>query len=107
MSIRVWAVWRRSRYIIAGMGLLYVGCFTPGAIYLGKFLQGVAYGNPPFPIPNREGCLIFGGNNLLYITWIMFTVYDTAAFVLMMIPVARVYHSGGRSSVTRTIYQDG
>ncbi|KAJ8096252.1 hypothetical protein PM082_011395 [Marasmius tenuissimus] len=107
MSIRVWAVWGRSRYILACLGILYIGCFTPGAFYFGKFIQGVAYGNPPFPISNREGCLIVGGNNLLYITWTMFAVYDTASFILMMIPVARAYRRGGRSSVIRIIYQDG
>ncbi|KAJ8090767.1 hypothetical protein PM082_024948 [Marasmius tenuissimus] len=107
MSLRVWAVWARSKYITAGLGALYVGCFTPAALYFGRFLEGVIYADPPFPIPNRQGCFLAGGNNLIYLAWTMLAVYDTATFILIMIPVARAYHRGGKAGVIKTMYQDG
>ncbi|KAJ8090966.1 hypothetical protein PM082_024890 [Marasmius tenuissimus] len=107
MSARVWAVWGRHKYITAGVGTLYIGCFIPAAFYLGKFIQGVIYPDPSFPIPNRQGCFAAGTNNLLYLSWTMLAVYDTATFILMMVPVARAYHSGGKTGITRIMYRDG
>ncbi|KAJ8089964.1 hypothetical protein PM082_018542 [Marasmius tenuissimus] len=119
MSLRIWAVWRQNKCITVVLGALYIGCFTPLAIYYGKFVNGIickscpspsflsfslpnVVANPPFSIPNREGCFVAGGNNLLYMTWTMLAV-----FILMMIPVAQLYHGGGKAGVTKIMYQDG
>ncbi|KAG7093322.1 hypothetical protein E1B28_007004 [Marasmius oreades] len=107
MSLRVWAVWRRNKYIAATLGTLYVGCFTLGCVYFKKFTDGIVYDNPPVAIPNREGCYLTGGNTILYKAWIMVVVYDTATFILMMIPVVKAYRTGGRAGLIKVVYQDG
>ncbi|KAJ8091945.1 hypothetical protein PM082_024180 [Marasmius tenuissimus] len=125
MSLRVWAVWGRRIYIAAALGALYIAFFTLGCFYFEQFVDGIVYEKPPVAIPNRQGCYLTGGNNILYKAWIMVVVYDTGGygslsvsptiqnnfvavtFVLMMIPVAKAYRRGGRAGVIKVIYRDG
>ncbi|KAJ8075463.1 hypothetical protein PM082_019805 [Marasmius tenuissimus] len=107
MTLRVWAVWGRNIYVTVALGMAYVGCFTVAGFYAWKFLEGIQYSDLPLPLPNWEGCFLAGGNNLEYLIWVMVMVYDTITFIIMMIPVAKAYHGGGKAGVVKVIYQDG
>ncbi|KAJ8089215.1 hypothetical protein PM082_014463 [Marasmius tenuissimus] len=61
----------------------------------------------PPPSIKDIGCLDIPTNNLLYVCWACLAGYDTAAFIMMIMPLARAYHQGETARMTRLIYEDG
>ncbi|KAJ8089213.1 hypothetical protein PM082_014461 [Marasmius tenuissimus] len=94
MSFRVWAVWMRNRYMKVMLSDNSQSSYR---------LQDV---QPP-PSVEDIGCLDIPTNNLLYVCWACLAGYDTAAFIIMIMPLARAYHQGGTARMTRVIYEDG
>ncbi|KAJ8091947.1 hypothetical protein PM082_024182 [Marasmius tenuissimus] len=106
MSFRVWAIWMRNRYMKAMLCALFVGHFLPSAYFYWKFLDGLVYIEPP-PFAKNIGCFELPTNNLFYVCWACLAGYDTVAFIMMIIPLARAYYQGGTARMTRVIYEDG
>ncbi|KAF9262121.1 hypothetical protein L218DRAFT_945468 [Marasmius fiardii PR-910] len=104
LTLRVWAVWKRSTTVAIGLVAFALGCWVPCCVFLAQFLSALEFA---IPFPHHKGCFISGGSQILYVCWVLIMVYDTVTFAMILIPGVAVYRRGGRSDLLRTIYQDG
>ncbi|KAF9267740.1 hypothetical protein L218DRAFT_995320 [Marasmius fiardii PR-910] len=105
LTLRVWAVWRRSIPVAIGLVMFYVACWVPSFVLFDRFLSAEKFA--PLPLPILRGCFITGGNNFLWVCWVLMMVYDTGIFVMILIPGISAYRRGGRSELIETVHQDG
>ncbi|KAF9270510.1 hypothetical protein L218DRAFT_40022 [Marasmius fiardii PR-910] len=105
LTIRVWAVWKRST--LAGIGLLvfFLACWVPDYALFARFLSSMEFATPP--LPKFRGCFIAAGSHILFVCWVLMMVYDSGMLVMILIPGVAAYRSGGRSELMKTIYRDG
>ncbi|KAG7089116.1 hypothetical protein E1B28_010825 [Marasmius oreades] len=104
LTLRVWAVWKRSITVAMGLILFFLACWVPGFVWSAKFLGAVNFAT----YSNVPGCLIIGGRQILYLRWVLLMVYDTGILVMILIPGVAAYRRGRRSSeLVKTVYQDG
>ncbi|KAG7086812.1 hypothetical protein E1B28_002736 [Marasmius oreades] len=105
LTIRLWAVWERSFWVGIGLVGFFFACWVPCCVFMASFLGAVKFGTPP--IPDFWGCFIVGGSEIIYMCWVLIMVYDTGTLVMILIPGVAAYRRGGRSQLSKTIYQDG
>ncbi|KAF9256492.1 hypothetical protein L218DRAFT_881608 [Marasmius fiardii PR-910] len=105
LTLRIWAVWRRSIPVGVGLVVFFLACWVPGYILLAQFLSSMEFALPP--IPSFRGCFISGGSDILYLCWVLMMVYDAGALVMILIPTVTAYRSEGRSGLIKTVYRDG
>ncbi|KAF9257697.1 hypothetical protein L218DRAFT_1015983 [Marasmius fiardii PR-910] len=104
LTLRVWAVWNRRIPVAVGLVSLFVACWVPLLAVLGHFLSGMEF--TTLPIPNALGCAVGGGNNLIYVCYVLTVVYDTVMFVMILYPGFAAFRWGGKSELIKTVYQD-
>ncbi|KAG7089126.1 hypothetical protein E1B28_010834 [Marasmius oreades] len=105
LTLRVWAVWKRSIPVAIGLVVFFLACWVPCYVLFAQFLSATEFAI--LPLPNFRGCFIAGGSHILYLCWVLMMVYDTGTLVMILIPGVAAYRRGGRSELVRTVYQDG
>ncbi|KAF9255468.1 hypothetical protein L218DRAFT_336240 [Marasmius fiardii PR-910] len=105
LTLRVWAVWKRSITVAIGLILFFLACWVPASTILMQSVTATKFA--AFPLSNFRGCFIFDGSHVLYVVWVLWMVYDTGTLAMMLIPGITVYRRGGRSELIQAIYQDG
>ncbi|KAG7089119.1 hypothetical protein E1B28_010827 [Marasmius oreades] len=104
LTLRVWAVWKRSIPVAMGLVVFFLACWVPGFVWSAQFLGAAKFTT----FSNTAGCFIIGGRDILYLRWVLLMVYDTGILVMILIPAIAAYKRGRRSSeLVNTVYQDG
>ncbi|KAF9007875.1 hypothetical protein BDQ17DRAFT_1350147 [Cyathus striatus] len=89
LTLRVWAVWKRTLWICDGLLLNSLGFELQSAFHF-------------------VGCLVTHGNIVLEaITWGILLGYDTVMMVLMLPIAFRALKMGGRSTLANAVIRDG
>ncbi|KAF9259422.1 hypothetical protein L218DRAFT_947647 [Marasmius fiardii PR-910] len=104
LTLRIWAVWKRSIPVAIGLIVFFLACWVPCYALLAKFLSAMEF--TTLPLPNFRGCFISGGSNILYLCWVLLMVYDSGTLIMILIPGVAAYRRGGRSELIKTVYQD-
>ncbi|TFK33424.1 hypothetical protein BDQ12DRAFT_715821 [Crucibulum laeve] len=113
LSLRTWAVWKKSRHLAVGLSLLLASVCVAASVSLSFFLKTILFTIPSYPL--FTGCLCNGGSSLISVVWIMLMVYDVANLILMSIQAVKLK---SRKSIyfgceivamplTMTVYQEG
>ncbi|EEB92982.1 hypothetical protein MPER_08428, partial [Moniliophthora perniciosa FA553] len=105
LTLRLWAVWRRSIPIAIGLAVFFLGCWVPCFVLLNQFLESMTFAIPP--LPHFRGCFISGGSHILYMCWVLMMIYDTGTLIMIIIPGIRAYRMGGSSELLNVVYRDG
>ncbi|KAF9260180.1 hypothetical protein L218DRAFT_962804 [Marasmius fiardii PR-910] len=105
LTLRVWAVWKRSIAVAIGLVVFFLACWVPCYVLFAEFLSATKFAI--LPLPDFRGCFIAGGSHILYLCWVLMMVYDTGTLVMILIPGVAAYRRGGRSELVKTVYQDG
>uniref|UniRef100_A0A0W0FE00 DUF6533 domain-containing protein n=1 Tax=Moniliophthora roreri TaxID=221103 RepID=A0A0W0FE00_MONRR len=105
LTLRLWAVWRRSTPIAIGLAIFFLGCWVPCFVLLNQFLKSMTFAVPP--LPHFRGCFISGGSHILYMCWVLMMIYDTGTLIMIIIPGIRAYRLGGSSELLNAVYRDG
>ncbi|ESK91874.1 hypothetical protein Moror_10486 [Moniliophthora roreri MCA 2997] len=105
LTLRIYAVWHRSTRVAIGLGIFFFGCFVPVFVHFDAHARHSRF--LTVPMPSAPGCLVSGGVNTLWIDWMMLLIYDTGAFIMMLIPGIQAYQIGGYSQLFKVIYRDG
>ncbi|KAJ8077588.1 hypothetical protein PM082_002020 [Marasmius tenuissimus] len=109
LSLRIWAVWHRSRMITAILFVMIAGLVVPALFFLIRFLKGVQFPDPT-PIPGIAGfgeCFYFISNKEIVVCWALLMVYDAISFALMAVPGFKAFRLGGQSHLVKVVYRDG
>ncbi|KAF9254706.1 hypothetical protein L218DRAFT_885719, partial [Marasmius fiardii PR-910] len=105
LTLRVWAVWERGVIVGVGLVVFFLTCWIPYCVFVAQFSSAMSFS----PFPHLPGCFITdaGGSSILYLFYVLFMVYDTGIFLMMIIPGVAAYKRGGSSELVKTIYRDG
>ncbi|KAH8923344.1 hypothetical protein BT69DRAFT_1281560 [Atractiella rhizophila] len=99
-SVRVIALWDRSRIIIIFLIALSTACFFTNVFAVAHYR--------PLPLPPGErGCIAIATGAYSYVAWIGPLVFDTVALCLTISPVIRYRLQGGKMPIFNIILRDG
>ncbi|KAJ8088358.1 hypothetical protein PM082_022431 [Marasmius tenuissimus] len=105
LTLRLWAVWKRSIPVAFGLVAFFLGCWIPCYILFNTFLNSTQFANPP--LPHFRGCFISGGSHILYLCWVLMMVYDSGTLIMILIPGIAAFRLGGSSELVKAVYRDG
>ncbi|KAK1230770.1 hypothetical protein PQX77_006132, partial [Marasmius sp. AFHP31] len=104
LTLRIWAMWKRSIPVGVLLVLFHLGTEIPSIIVIQRFLSADQYAR--LPIPHFRGCFISGGSQIIYLTWVCLMIIDTVMLVMILIPAVSLYRMGGRSRLMKALYED-
>lgn len=105
LTLRVWAVWKRSKFLGIALSILLLATAAACYVFTGLFQHGLKLSNRPYP--EFQGCFITGTNRLLYVDWLALMVYDSLLLILMIIPGITAYREQGNEGLHAVVYRDG
>ncbi|KAF5342480.1 hypothetical protein D9611_001262 [Ephemerocybe angulata] len=128
MSMRTWAVWKRSKKLGIFLLIFWPVCWIAGFVIAGLFAKTVKF--DPSPMSQFKGCFVTEASPILFIAFVILLLYDTVNLVLISIPAynsceaktAKLYSTrcllisapplcpdrrGGTSQLVRSVYTDG
>ncbi|KAL0569312.1 hypothetical protein V5O48_012657 [Marasmius crinis-equi] len=105
LTVRLWAVWKRSIPVAIGLVAFFLGCWVPCCVLFNTFLYSTQFVKPP--LPNSRGCFIAGGSHILYLCWVLMMVYDSGTLIMILIPGIHAFRMGGSFELVKTVYRDG
>ncbi|KAJ8085930.1 hypothetical protein PM082_004749 [Marasmius tenuissimus] len=105
LTLRLWAVWKRSVPVAIGLVVFFLGCWVPCYILFNTFLNATEFANPP--LPHFRGCFISGGSHILYLCWVLMMIYDSGTLIMILIPGIAAFRMGGSSELVKAVYRDG
>ncbi|KAJ7582085.1 hypothetical protein C8J56DRAFT_243941 [Mycena floridula] len=108
LSVRVWALWERRRVMAITMSIFALVCIAASAISFLIFHRNQTFTALDTVAPGYRlsGCYATGGNNFLYMDFVMLMVYETALVVLTFIKGIQHFRQG-TSSLSYTFFRDG
>ncbi|EDR02701.1 uncharacterized protein LACBIDRAFT_308286 [Laccaria bicolor S238N-H82] len=105
LTLRVWAVWKRSKFLGIALSILLLATAAACYVFTGLFQHGLKLSNRPYP--EFPGCFITGTNRLVYVNWLALMVYDSVLLVVMIIPGITAYREQGNEGLHAVVYRDG
>ncbi|KAF6756799.1 hypothetical protein DFP72DRAFT_260908 [Ephemerocybe angulata] len=105
MSMRTWAVWKRSKKLGIFLLIFWPVCWIAGFVIAGLFAKTVKF--DPSPMSQFKGCFVTEASPILFIAFVILLLYDTVNLVLISIPAYNTYRRGGTSQLVRSVYTDG
>ncbi|KAM6489337.1 hypothetical protein JOM56_015238 [Amanita muscaria] len=106
LTLRVWALYGKSKGLTAFLLTIYGGSFAASGtkIYLSLSSLEVTI----VPIPGRpDVCFPKSYDQQLYLYWVFMIVVDAVSCVMLLMQLARAYKTGGLTNLMRVVYQDG
>ncbi|KAJ4464095.1 hypothetical protein C8J55DRAFT_553103 [Lentinula edodes] len=103
LTARTWALWGKDIRLTIGLPVFFLCCWVPNFYIIHRFLRSQTF--LPSPLPQEIGCVILGGQPVLYLCWVLLTIYEAVILILMLIPGFRDFRTGGW--LTRVVYRDG
>ncbi|KAJ8085580.1 hypothetical protein PM082_004398 [Marasmius tenuissimus] len=100
LAVRLWVVWERRTLVAISLFIFFLGCGVPCFVLFRSFLEATKYVEPP--MPHTHGCYITGGNNTLYLCWVLLMVYDTGTRLSLLC----VYCTSNRCQIPRNSDND-
>ncbi|KAF8993482.1 hypothetical protein BDQ17DRAFT_1368195, partial [Cyathus striatus] len=104
-TVRVWAVWGKSKWSTFFLPIFYLACWTPGYVIIGRAMI-----TAKFSIQNLtpRGCLVSNEVNTLIVSsaWAILFAYDMVILILMLVPAVNTFRRSGMSQLTRVMYRD-
>ncbi|KAF9066989.1 hypothetical protein BDP27DRAFT_1267914 [Rhodocollybia butyracea] len=104
LTMRTWALWGKDIRLTVSLTIFFVGSWVPNFYIFHLFLDSQSYIASPIP---QIGCVILGGQPILYLCWVILMVYEAVILILMLIPGLAYFRSGNWSTVTTVVYRDG
>ncbi|KAJ3866376.1 hypothetical protein EV359DRAFT_62372 [Lentinula novae-zelandiae] len=90
LTARTWALWGKDIRLTIGLPVFFLCCWVPNFYIMHRFLRSQTF--LPSPLPQEIGCVILGGQPVLYLCWVLLTIYEAVRT--------------GRW-LTRVVYRDG
>ncbi|KAF9067004.1 hypothetical protein BDP27DRAFT_945413 [Rhodocollybia butyracea] len=104
LAMRTWALWGKDNRLAVGLTIFFGGCWISKSYIVHLFLDSQIY--IPSPTP-QIGCVILGGEPILFWCWAILMVYEAVILILMLIPGLAYFRSGNWSALTTAVYRDG
>ncbi|KAF9558817.1 hypothetical protein CPC08DRAFT_537850 [Agrocybe pediades] len=104
MTVRTWAVWGKSRFLMYFLPIFCIIMWTGGFTATGIFLSTLEF--RPHPVVPYVGCYTTHASPILFVSWVLLLVYDLVMFILMSIPAFKALRIGGTSRLAVVIYRD-
>ncbi|KAL4260149.1 hypothetical protein AB1N83_008817 [Pleurotus pulmonarius] len=105
LTIRTWAIWRRSRKLAIFLSVFFVVVWGPAFAVLGVFINTIKFG--PAPYPGFNGCNVIGASQILFVVWVLLIVYEAGILALMAYRGYIGYRDGGNTALFNAVYRDG
>ncbi|KAF8638630.1 hypothetical protein AX17_002055 [Amanita inopinata Kibby_2008] len=105
LTLRIWAIWARSKYLGVGLIVFYLGVWTFAAVNMEEFLKTVRFEAVQLSV--GSACVVTAASKRLIVNWIMLMVHDGVTGTLMAIQAYYTFKYGGRSQLLWMIYRDG
>ncbi|KDR75688.1 hypothetical protein GALMADRAFT_226328 [Galerina marginata CBS 339.88] len=106
LSLRVWAVWNRSKALAFLLPIAFIVIWSPAFIFMYYFTLSLKFSPAP-PYPGARGCFIIFAKDYVKWCWTSLIIWNTLTLSLMLIPGVRLYQSRLKSSLTMVVYRDG
>ncbi|KAE9392240.1 hypothetical protein BT96DRAFT_979524 [Gymnopus androsaceus JB14] len=74
LTMRTWALWGQNIKLTIGLPIFFLCCWVPNFYIMQRFLDTQTYMASPFP--NQVGCVILGGQPVLFLCWIILMIYE-------------------------------
>jgi len=107
LTMRTWALWGQNIKLTIGLPIFFLCCWVPNFYIMQRFLDTQTY--MPSPFPNQVGCVILGGQPVLFLCWIILMIYEAGILILMLFPGLTYFrrNSDRWSALTNVVYRDG
>ncbi|KAL4261440.1 DUF6533 domain-containing protein [Pleurotus pulmonarius] len=106
MTLRVWALWGRTRNFAIFLSILSVATVAGGGVAFFKFHSSQSFIAMDDINPAIPGCFPDDGNNVVFVSFTVLMGYETIIFILTLIKAIQHFRHGSNSFVT-TFFQDG
>ncbi|KAF9067007.1 hypothetical protein BDP27DRAFT_1365231 [Rhodocollybia butyracea] len=83
LTMRTWALWGKDIRSTVGLTIFFLCCWVPNFYIFHLFLDSQTYSPSPLP---QIGCVILGGESILFLCWVILMVYEAGILTLMLIP---------------------
>ncbi|PPQ74693.1 hypothetical protein CVT26_007603 [Gymnopilus dilepis] len=106
LTMRVWAVWNRSKALAFLLPLAFCIVWAPAFVVMYEFQLSLRFA--PTPIPGVPGCFVIAASDVLKWAWVSLIVWNAFTLFLMLIPGMRHYRAQLQSTILYSVvYRDG
>ncbi|KAF8999610.1 hypothetical protein BDQ17DRAFT_1360692 [Cyathus striatus] len=106
LTLRVWAVWQKTKIITIVLTLYFIGTLVP--VWVNDGILGRSLTFNLQDLLHVGGCLATSGRIALEAsTWGLLLAYDTIMMLLMLPPAYDAFRRGGKSTMASTVIRDG
>ncbi|KAH9485512.1 hypothetical protein JR316_0002420 [Psilocybe cubensis] len=106
LTMRVWAVWNRSKALGYLLPMAFIAVWVPAYVFMFFFANSLQFSKEP-PLPGITGCFVIHASNLVIWCWTSLIIWNTITLILMLIPGWRAYKIGVNSTLSTIVYRDG
>ncbi|PFH47500.1 hypothetical protein AMATHDRAFT_6680 [Amanita thiersii Skay4041] len=105
LTLRIWAIYLRSRTVGVMLLVIYSGITISVFITVGLLLDSIKFAGLPFP--NGPTCFVVAADRKLVLVWFVLAAYDAFQCILLAYQAYRAFAYGGKSKLVNLIYKDG
>ncbi|KAL0948995.1 hypothetical protein HGRIS_009094 [Hohenbuehelia grisea] len=106
MTIRVWALWGRTRPVGILLSIIAVASVVASAVAFVKFHSSQTFIPMDTISPHIPGCFPESGNNVVFVDFAVLMGYETIILVMTLIKGFQHFRHGSSSFIT-TFFRDG
>ncbi|KAJ3808595.1 hypothetical protein EV368DRAFT_65958 [Lentinula lateritia] len=100
LTARTWALWGKDIRLTIGLPVFFLCCWIPNFYIMHRFLRSQTFS--PSPLPQEIGCVILGGQPVLYLCWVLLTIYEAEIVCEFCALVSAVPFDGSSICTVRT-----
>ncbi|KAF9000847.1 hypothetical protein BDQ17DRAFT_1542986, partial [Cyathus striatus] len=106
LTLRVWAVWKKTKTMTIILTVYFIGAVVPGLVIAALLAKSLAFDLQD--VIQIRGCLLTNGRIAMEATiWGLILAYDTVMMLLLLPPAYNAFRSGGRSTLANVVIRDG
>ncbi|PFH47494.1 hypothetical protein AMATHDRAFT_67626 [Amanita thiersii Skay4041] len=105
LTLRIWAIYSRSRTLGLLLLVIYSGVVLSIFINVGIMLSYTKFAI--IPLPSGPTCLVVRANRKLVFIWFVLAVYDAFQCILLGYQAYEAFRHGGKFKLFDVIYKDG
>ncbi|KDR82787.1 hypothetical protein GALMADRAFT_848896 [Galerina marginata CBS 339.88] len=105
LSLRVWALWDRNKWLSVVLPILFMVIWAPSFYTMYLYVNSLRY--TISPLPSAKGCIVVAAKEYVIWSWVGLLGWNSVTLFLTLLHGWRTYRSGIVSRLASVIYRDG
>lgn len=106
LILRTWAIWGRDKRVGISLAVLFLLLWVVNCYFMSTFLKSLRLAPGHAIAPFQNGCLPVGGNNILYVEFVVLMAFETLVLALTLLKGIQSLRRRN-SPLMVSLYRDG